>query len=263
MAASYEVVSPMLNMRVQEHFSKNSTLYVDKTLACYEDASQRRLSALAAVAGYRTKKVFRLLDVGCGGGYFLDLFLQRFSNATACGIDFCAAMLDANTASPRKRLTQGNALDLPESCGDFEVINIDTVLHHLVDRRSYQQTLQQIGRCLEHLQTRLAPGGVICVREIYHEFVGYESLGTRLIFFLSTLPVPKFAERFLKFVGIQTANAGVCFLTRQQWREQFHNAGLSIRSVEDCPWPGQPYRWFGFKASGDVYYILAPARPFI
>ena len=74
----------------------------------------------------------------------------------------------------------------------------------------------QIEKCLRHLQSKLMPGGVICVREIYHEYFGYETLGTRIIFFLSTLSVPGIVERLLKSVGLQTANAGVCFLTRRQ-----------------------------------------------
>jgi SAM-dependent methyltransferase len=262
-ASSYEVSLSAVDSRIQEHFSKHTEFYVDKTLECYEQASLQRLSALARFAGYDSMSSFRLLDVGCGGGFFLDLFLQLFANATACGVDFCPAMLQANTSSNRKLLKQGDALDVPEDCGDFEVINIDTVLHHLVRGRSYEDTLAQITKCLRHLQSRLMPGGVLCVREIYHEYLGSESLGVRIIFFLSTLSVPKFVERFLRFAGIHTANAGVCFLTRKQWQEMFQNAGLSILSVEEKSWPGQPYRKFGFKASGDVYYILSPKRPYV
>jgi SAM-dependent methyltransferase len=263
MAASYEVISPVPDSRVQGHFARNAELYIDKTLACYEKASIQRLEALARVKGYSTASSFRLLDVGCGGGFFLDLFLRHFVNALACGVDFCSAMLHANTPSRRKTLTQGDALALPDECADFEVINVDTVLHHLVAERSYEGTHAQIEKCLRHLQSRLMPGGVLCIREIYHEYVGCETFGTRMIFFLSTLPVPGFVERWLKHAGIQTANAGVCFLTRKQWQATFENAGLSILSIEDNPWPGQPYRRFGFKTSGDIYYILAPKRPYV
>jgi SAM-dependent methyltransferase len=261
--SSYEVSLPLTESRIQEHFSKHAELYVDKTLACYEQASLQRLAALATVTGFDSMSSFRLLDVGCGGGFFLDLFLQLFAGATACGVDFCPEMLQANTSSNRKMVKQGNALDVPEDCGDFEVINIDTVLHHLVRGRSYEQTLGQIEKCLTHLQSRLMPGGVLCIREIYHEYLGCESLGTRIIFFLSTLSVPRFVERILRFAGIHTANAGVCFLTRKQWQEMFQSAGLSILSIEEKAWPGQPYRRFGFKASGDVYYILSPKRPYV
>jgi SAM-dependent methyltransferase len=261
MEALYEMTPAISETRVLQHFENNVGLYVDKTLDCYEKASLQRLSTLAGVMRYDSTSSFRLLDVGCGGGYFLDLFLNCFPAAEAWGIDFSPAMLQANTPSPRKTLKQGDALEVPEDCGDFEVINVDTVLHHLVARKSYQHTLENIQRCLKHLQSRLMPGGVISVREIYHEYFGWEGFGSRVIFFLSTLALPGWVERFFKFAGIKTANAGVCFLTRKTWRQMFQDAGLSIVSMEEKAWSSQPFRRFGFKASGDVYYILAPQRP--
>lgn len=262
MTAIYEVAPPIFDSRVQAHFEKNVELYVDKTLDCYEKASLERLSTLALVTGYHSTTKFRLMDVGCGGGFFLDLFLNTFPSASAWGVDLSPAMLEANSPSGRKTLCQGDALCLPEDSGDFEVINIDTVMHHLIAGRSYQRTMSRIVECLKHLQSRLMPGGVICVREIYHEYFGCESLGSRLIFFLSTLPLPGFLERMFKFAGIQTANAGVCFLTRKQWYGMFQEAGLSIVSIDEKAWSTQPYRWFGFKASGDIYYVLAQKRPY-
>jgi SAM-dependent methyltransferase len=262
MTTAYEVAPPIFDSRVQAHFGKNVELYVDKTLDCYEKASLERLSTLALVTGYHSTTKFRLMDVGCGGGFFLDLFLNTFPSASAWGVDICPAMLQANTPSRKKTLCQGDALHLPEHSGDFEVINIDTVMHHLIAGRSYQRTMTRIVECLKHLQSRLMPGGVICVREIYHEYIGCESLGSRLIFFLGTLSLPGFVERFFKFAGIQTANAGVCFLTRKQWYRTFQEAGLSILSIDEKAWSTQPYRWFGFKASGDIYYVLAPKRPY-
>jgi SAM-dependent methyltransferase len=263
MEATYEVAPPIFDSRVQAHFEKNVELYVDKSLDCYEKASLERLSTLAMVTGYHSTTKFRLMDVGCGGGFFLDLFLNVFPNATAWGVDFSPAMLQANTPSCRKNLSQGDALHLPEDSGDFEVINVDTVMHHLIAGKSYRGTIAQIAECLKHLQSRLMPGGVICIREIYHEYFGCETLGSRIIFFLSTLSLPGFVERIFKFAGIQTANAGVCFLTRKQWYRMFQEAGLSIVSIEEKAWSTQPYRRFGFKASGDIHYILAPKRPYV
>jgi hypothetical protein len=104
---------------------------------------------------------------------------------------------------------------------------------------------------------------VLCVREIYHEYFGWETFGARAVFHLSTLSLPKFVERLLKLAGIHTANAGVCFLTRKQWQEMFQDAGLGILSIEEKAWSSQPFRRFGFKASGDVYYVLSPKRPYV
>jgi SAM-dependent methyltransferase len=263
MAASSEVASLTMGSRVQAHFKDNVGLYVDKGLECYRTASIDRLSTLASVTGFHSFSKFRLLDVGCGGGFFLDLFLQAFPGASACGVDFCPAMLEANGPSSRKELHQGDALKVPEEIGDFEVINIDTVLHHLIDGRSYRGTVARIAQCLEHLQSRLVPGGVICVREIYHEYAVSETFGSRFIFFVSTLSLPRWMERALKRMGIQTANAGVCFLTRDQWFQLFQEVGLSVLSIKNEAWSTQPYRRFGFKASGDIHYILAPSRPYV
>jgi SAM-dependent methyltransferase len=263
MAASSEVASLTAGSRVQAHFEDNVGLYVDKSLACYRSASMGRLSTLATVTGFHAFSKFRLLDVGCGGGFFLDLFLQAFPGASACGVDFCPAMLEVNAPCSRKELHQGDALHLPEEIGDFEVINIDTVLHHLIDGMSYRRTVARIAQCLKHLQSRLTPGGVICVREIYHEYLVSETFGSRFLFFVSTLSLPKWMENILKSMGIQTANAGVCFLTRDQWFQLFQENGLSVLSIRNEPWSTQPYRRYGFKASGDIYYVLAPSRPYV
>src|ERR1700761_3504176 len=126
MAATHSVAEEIFDSRVKAHFEKNVELYVDKALECYEEASLLRLAQLAQVAGFRPSAKVRLLDVGCGGGFFLDLFLDEFTNASACGVDFSPAMLQANTPSRRKDLFQGDALHLPAECSDFEVINIDT-----------------------------------------------------------------------------------------------------------------------------------------
>src|SRR6201996_3539512 len=122
MAATYEMAPSIFDPRVKVHFEKNIARYVDKTLECYEKASLERLSTLALITGYHSTTLFRLMDVGCGGGFFLYLFLRAFPNANAWGVDFCPAMLEANSPSARKHLRQGDALHLPDDGGDFEVI---------------------------------------------------------------------------------------------------------------------------------------------
>jgi len=106
----------------------------------------------------------------------------------------------------------------------------------------------------------LLPGGVVMIREIYHEYLGVETLGSRLVFELSTLQLPKLAEQLLKRLGIQSSNAGVCFLSRAQWHKLFEEAGFSVTATQDKPWSMQSYRRYGFKASGDLHYILGSRR---
>jgi ubiquinone/menaquinone biosynthesis C-methylase UbiE len=263
MATPYDVASVLPKSRVQAHFDSHVSLYVDKSLECYRQASIDRIALIEKVLPCDSATPFRMLDIGCGGGYFMDLFLEAFPNATACGVDLSTGMLNANTASTRKRLIQADALQLPGDMGEFDVINIDTVMHHLICRSSYGDTMQQICQFLHSLKSLLVPGGVVMIREIYHEYVGIENFGTRLIFGLSTLHLPHFAEQMVKSIGIQTANAGVCFLTRKQWSQLFNRAGFSVTTMEDRVWPSQPYKRYGFKASGDLHYVLSRHRPHI
>jgi SAM-dependent methyltransferase len=247
--------------RVRDHFDAAASLYVDKELACYRQSVSQRLKLLREHGAAGSDGNLEVLDIGCGGGLFLDLLLEEFPHAHATGLDFSESMLRMNTPAQRKRLVRGDALNLPEHLGQFDAICLDTIMHHLVSPAGYQATIDRIRDFLNSLDRFLAPGGVVLIREIYHEYRGVRPLGSFLIFSLSSLHVPGFVEKSMKCAGIQTANAGVCFLTREQWRRVFASAGYRISTAENHAWPGQPYRKFGFAESGDVHYLLRRARP--
>jgi hypothetical protein len=150
---------------------------------------------------------------------------------------------------------------LPEQLGRFDVIAIDTVMHHLISRAGYTQTLENITHFLCSLHKHMEPGGTLLIREIYHEYFAVPSFGSRTIYEASTLSVPAPIAKLLRRAGIQTANVGVCFLTRSQWQQAFADAGFAILAHEEKPWPGQPYRKYGFRQSGDLHFLLTRARP--
>ena len=202
-----------------------------------------------------------MLDIGCGGGAFLDMLLERFERAQATGVDLSEGMLASNVPSERKTLLQADALALPRAIGDFNVICVDTVMHHLITRKGYQLTRGRILNFLKSLHQFLKPGGRVVIREIYHEYRMIPALGSRIIYNLTTLQAPKPVAKAMRAAGLQTANVGVCFQTRSQWHELFANAGFTVDAMEDCRWPGQPYRRLGFSQSGDLHFVLKPTRP--
>ena len=255
---STDQATPALSdSRVQAHFDRHVSLYRDKELECYRNLSIERIDLLKRSIQCESTAPLRMLDIGCGGGFFIDLFLDSFPKATAVGVDVSAGMLRENTPSARKHLLQRDALHLPEGLGTFDVINVDTLMHHLIRRSSYAGTIQQIQQFLQSLHRWLSPVGVVIIREIYHEYFVAETLGSRIVFQLSTLPLPGPAEHALRAIGIHTANAGVCFLSRAQWRALFEQTGFKLLAVQDKPWNSQPYRRYGFKASGDLHYVLS------
>ena len=245
---------------MQQHFDRAACLYVDHGLEVYRESVAQRLDMILANSCFELTDELTLLDVGCGGGAFLDLFLERFPSAKATGIDISTGMLSGNRQHDRKTLVQGDALALPPELGRYDVIAVDTVMHHLIDRAGYRSTRQRIEIFLNSLQSHLNPGGIVLVREIYHEFRGFAALGSRIIFQLTTLPVPAFVERLFQAAGLQTANVGVCFQTRSQWQELFTRGGFAVVAIEDRVWPGQPYRRFGFSQSGDLHYVISRER---
>jgi SAM-dependent methyltransferase len=67
----------------------------------------------------------KLLDIGCGNGYFSYYFSKR---AETVGLDFSQKMLVQN---PCKNLVQGTALSLPFKDNSFDIVFCSNLLHHI------------------------------------------------------------------------------------------------------------------------------------
>jgi SAM-dependent methyltransferase len=246
------------NAAIRNHFDSNTSLYVDKIAENYGAICGERLGLLEQFLEAHAGEPLSVLDVGCGAGVFTDLLLSKYPTVRVYGLDSSIGMLARNTPSARKNLILGDARSLPFRTRSFDLINLDTVMHHLVDFESYQSTLGTIEHFMTSLRGLLKPGGFVIVREIYHEFVLRENLGTRLMYELSTLQLPEMVAKLLKRLGLTTANAGVCFLTRKQWRKIFRETGFTPLLLIDKPWASHHLRLMGFRHSGDLYYTLSP-----
>ena len=242
---------------VRDHFNHNSTLYTDEYRDPYTRVCSERLQMLSPL--FRSDQPISLLDIGCGGGIFADLFLSSYPRASAWGFDLSENMLRSNRPHPRKHVLLASAAAIPVRTGFFDVINIDTIMHHLIDHAGYSQTIKGIQRFLDGVKYLLAPGGVIAIREIYHESFVLDNLGARCLFAITTTPLPSSCIAVLKKAGVNTANAGVCFLTRSQWRKAIHQAGYSVRALQANPWPRSvKLMACGFRGSGTLNYIISP-----
>jgi SAM-dependent methyltransferase len=242
---------------VRDHFDENRELYTDQYRDTYTTVCLDRLRMLTPL--FRPDQPISLLDIGCGGGIFTDLFLSAYPRATAWGLDLSEKMLRSNLDHPRKHLMLASARSIPLRPAMFDVINIDTIMHHLIDFGGYAKTVEGIGQFLDGVKSFLAPGGVIAIREIYHESFLRDNLGARCLFVATTTPLPAVCVSVLKKAGVNTANAGVCFLTRSQWRSVIDRAGYSVRSLEAGAWPRSvKLMACGFRGSGALNYIISP-----
>lgn len=77
----------------------------------------------------------RVLDDGCGNGFFLEVLSQRGADAELHGIDLSRGMLElaSRRLGPSARLARADACRLPFADATFDVVYARGLLHHLPD----------------------------------------------------------------------------------------------------------------------------------
>jgi ubiquinone/menaquinone biosynthesis C-methylase UbiE len=96
----------------------------------------------------------RVLDVGCGEGYFLHR-LMEFGAAQAVGIDLMPERVEAaRRRYPDLRFIRANAAELPFADGEFDVVTQFTCLSSVLDPGLRRAIASEMWRVLR-------PGGVV------------------------------------------------------------------------------------------------------
>jgi SAM-dependent methyltransferase len=96
----------------------------------------------------------RVLEVGCGSGYFLQRLVD-YGAATASGIDLMATRIaEAHARYPNLELAVGNAGDLPWDDRSFDVVTQFTCLSSVLDSSVRQSIASEMWRVLR-------PNGVV------------------------------------------------------------------------------------------------------
>lgn len=241
---------------IREHFSGNTELYVDKYESSYRELCRNRLDFVDRYLRELNREDLAILDVGGGAGVFIDMFLERFPKARACCADFSSGMLDRNKRAPSKALVAADARALPFRPASFDVIDLDALLHHVISDGGYLHTIDGIAGVLASLHRLLKPNGILLIREIYHEYILKDNLGSYLLYTVTTRRMPAMVTTALKRLGVNTANVGVCFLTRRQWSKALARAGYTLLESRESRWHSSRYRYAGFLNSGDLFYVL-------
>jgi SAM-dependent methyltransferase len=99
----------------------------------------------------------RVLDVGSGTGFWIDLWQREGAEAVA-GADLVPEAVDRLRARfPDVQVTAANIAEQAPFPGQtFDVVTIMSVLHHVVDDEAFR-------RALVHLASQLGPGGRLVV----------------------------------------------------------------------------------------------------
>lgn len=102
----------------------------------------------------------KVLDVGCGIGFWVHEFCMRKAIVSACDLSSVAVRLTRKRLELfglRAEVEEGNAEALPYASGVFDHVNCQGVIHHTPDT----------AQCLKEFYRVLRPGGTLCFSVYY------------------------------------------------------------------------------------------------
>ena len=146
--------------RLSQHFDLVGTgetgLSLEYNRACYAlRASQLERSLRQARVDVAGKRV---LDVGCGTGFFTDFYLCR--GAAVTGLDITTASIERlKRQFPQSRFILGDVSDTPLE-ERYDLINAFDVLYHITDPARWE-------RAVGHLASAVAPGGTFVFTDAF------------------------------------------------------------------------------------------------
>ena len=144
--------------RLAEQFDLRGTgetgLSLAYNLACYALRAEVLTRALAR-AGVSPSGA-RVLDVGCGTGFWTDYYTARGSRYT--GVDIAQVSVDRLAARyPAQVFLRADVSDGVPG-GPYDIVNVFDVLYHVTDDARWEAALR-------HLAGALAPGGLLLVTD--------------------------------------------------------------------------------------------------
>lgn len=192
----------------------------------YEYHTPEEMQAKLDFLGSRfsTAPPLKIVDLGGGNGVFSDRLLDALPHAEVTLVDVSNYLLEKNRAHPRKTLMRGDIFDSPELLGhgQFDVVCINWVLHHLVDA-TYHGSLALQRHLLAIATQLLRPEGVVLVAENMFDGWGGTDAPSRIIYTLTRVRKPVATPMLRRFFN--TAGVGVCFHSETAWGRLFERAG--------------------------------------
>ena len=135
--------------------------------------SQARFLEDRVFAGFDFSHCRHLLEVGCGVGAQTEILLRRFPKARITAVDLSAAQLARARShfaarpedAARVRFVQADAVRLPDLASDApDGAYLCWVLEHAADPLAL----------LRELRSKLAPGGLVCIAEVFNHTLHLE-----------------------------------------------------------------------------------------
>jgi SAM-dependent methyltransferase len=205
-----------------------------------------------------------ILDVGCGNGAFIEKALESgISVALIVGVDVSQGMIDV----AKERLVKFQNLKLEVANGfelskilntKFDIIHIDSVLHHLI-ARTQGSSKKLATRMIKELLKLSSHDGIIIVEELHYKSAIIPKITSKIIFYgLKLLNALHIDGR--RFVPDFHAGLEVNFFHQQEIVEMLSAFGQVTIVHSEKFEIGKIMRFFLLNEFGKVTFSLAPSK---
>jgi SAM-dependent methyltransferase len=128
----------------------------------------------------------RLLDVGCGDGNFIKALVKEGIKMQYFAMDMSFAMIrkaKENLMDCNAELLIADGFNIPSRQNiKFDVIHIDSVLHHLIGK-TRAKSIALVKQMVELLVDRLSNNGILIVEEWYYVSYIFPKLTSFIVFY--------------------------------------------------------------------------------
>jgi SAM-dependent methyltransferase len=200
----------------------------------------------------------RILDIGCGDGSFIKNAVTALTEADFIGLDISINMLkeaknSLDSTSVHFFAADGFKMPLkPEA--KFDLIHIDSVLHHLIGR-TRAESLHLIDLFCKQLRHRLSENGSLVVEEVYYTSYLFPGITSFMIFYVLKLLNILHLD-VSGIIGELLPGLEVNFLHNKQIKQLLEQYG-TIQLVKQTPWSvPKLYRLLLLKELGHITYIM-------
>ena len=124
---------------------------------------------------------------------------------------------------------------MPHGPHSFDLVNIDCLMHHLVDTSGYRASVEKISSFLRSVCGMLKPSGTLMVREIYHESVLINGAASRLIYSITSLQFSGRARMSVAVWGCRLPAWGFAS-SHESSGDAVRRAGIEIVRMDHVSW---------------------------
>ncbi|MGI0043579.1 MAG: class I SAM-dependent methyltransferase [Nitrososphaeraceae archaeon] len=207
-------------------------------------------------------KRLKFLDVGCGDGGFIKALIEQGVVADYLATDLSFNMLvraSNNLAGHDVNMLQADALQLSlMESHRFDIIHIDSVLHHLVGR-TRRESVELVRRMLNSLIGRLSTNGILIVEEVYYDSHIFSTFTSSLVFY--GLKLINWLKLDLSFTKEIRPGLEVNFFHQKDLVNLLNHSGSNTTLVNKEVWElPKTYQLFLLKERGHITYTVKRNR---